>query len=865
MAKVEPEVRLIHQLDPKFHKTLPRGIDSVRPKESRSVRTDNAHDLIAGFHDDIGRTHLNHKPGTRPFERVRRYYHDRHVIKKGNIPESFFEAQRRIAREQGHGDLEITQNVRNEHARVITADQKASLDLWLNYLTHEDTQDYSIGLKHWAFNGMLKLGTFDKEKGKFTKRASDTVAPFADLNHEALAYVFDYMEKKFQVDAKNLKKQERDGEFEKLIPEYDSELKTALAEANFGKLYAFAKSQLGESQVGDEVEGKWVRYYRGSDYLPLVNSLRGKGTGWCTAAESTAQKQLQGGDFYVFYSNDQNGEPTIPRVAIRMEGARIAEVRGVSENQNIDPYISSVVKAKLDEFPDAELYKKKVDDMERLTEVDKKINKGLKLSPEELKFLFELEKPIDGFGYEKDPRVKELRVKLGPEVKEDLAEILNCNIEEVAMNEADLKEGIKYFVGDIVARDMENFELPSTLKMVFGNLDLDHVDSCHLPKDLERVTGNLITYTLLDEELPPKLSFVGGDFNLYCCQATKLPDTLAHVGGSLDLHFSEIEKIPSSLKFVGGDLRLKDCKVEEIEEGLSYVGGSVKVYKSYMEGCERTTELPDSLSYVGGNLEMDLSTCTKLPSSLVSVGGNLLLPDAAKTLPPGLKSIGGSLGIRHKGIEDIPDTLEHIGGNFYIAKSNLKQFPKGLKNIGGDLTIGEESQVTDISGSLEVVGGGLSLEGSQVKKISAPLRQVGGTFKLCLWNKALQAWPPTLEHIGNVEGLGYYQNEIMDQLPATLKYFGGDVNTAEQFGRTKSYFGHLESLPDSLEHIKGSVTLGEKFKKLPDNLQRIGGNLSIWQSQVDELPPDLLYIGGHFKDAFKLTKQPDARLVVAAA
>ena len=58
---------------------------------------------------------------------------------------------------------------------------------------------------------------------------------------------------------------------------------------------------------------------QGSDHMKLVKSLEGKDTGWCTAGASTAKTQLEGGDFYLYYSYDSEGNPTIPRIAIRME------------------------------------------------------------------------------------------------------------------------------------------------------------------------------------------------------------------------------------------------------------------------------------------------------------------------------------------------------------------------------------------------------------------------------------------------------------------------------------------------------------------------------------------------------------------
>ena len=61
----------------------------------------------------------------------------------------------------------------------------------------------------------------------------------------------------------------------------------------------------------------------GTDHMPLVESLKGYNTGWCTAGESTAKTQLQGGDFYVYYTLDENDEYKVPRIAIRMENNQI--------------------------------------------------------------------------------------------------------------------------------------------------------------------------------------------------------------------------------------------------------------------------------------------------------------------------------------------------------------------------------------------------------------------------------------------------------------------------------------------------------------------------------------------------------------
>ena len=42
---------------------------------------------------------------------------------------------------------------------------------------------------------LTKLGTYDKDKSEFQKRSRDTTAPYPELNREALAYVYDVLNK----------------------------------------------------------------------------------------------------------------------------------------------------------------------------------------------------------------------------------------------------------------------------------------------------------------------------------------------------------------------------------------------------------------------------------------------------------------------------------------------------------------------------------------------------------------------------------------------------------------------------------------------------------------------------------------------
>ena len=375
----------------------------------------------------------------RGLEALKQVLHDKFVIKPEEIPESYFDNQRRLAREQGHGDIEVTDEARDQLIEVIITDQKSTLDNWIDYLSSDDAT-YPDWLKYYAFRSITNLGEYDKEKKQFSKRSKGTTKPFPDLNREALAYTLDAIEKKYQKETVNVDGQSEDEkkQFEKL-----------LQGENFAKLYAWAIDKVtpASQEAITNTKGKWVKYDRNSDHMPLVESLQGHGTGWCTAGESTAEAQLKGGDFYVYYSLDQGGKPNIPRAAIRMQEGSIAEVRGIAPEQNLDPYIGDVVKDKLKEFPDGEQYEKKSSDMKRLTEIDNKARQGKQLAKDDLVFLYEINSPIEGFGYQRDPRIQELRSQRNPE--EDIPIVFECGKDQIAHTIKEINQGIKAYIGSL--------------------------------------------------------------------------------------------------------------------------------------------------------------------------------------------------------------------------------------------------------------------------------------------------------------------------------------------------------------------------------------------------------------------------------
>lgn len=393
----------------------------------------------------------------RGMEALKEVLYKNFVIKPEEIPEAYFENQRRIAREQGHGDVEIPDEQKEQLAEVLITDQKSSLDMWVDYLASSDAT-YPDWLKYFAFRSITQMGEYDKEKKQFTKRSKGTVKPFPDLNREALAYVLDSVEKKIKKDTTDISKltEEERREFAEFLHNLTRldgaeqvEFQKLLDSENFAKLYAFAidKCTPASQEQKETVDGKWVKYSRGSDATPLVESLQGHGTGWCTAGESTARAQLNAGDFYVFYSLDKDGNPTIPRAAIRMQENSIAEVRGIAKEQNLDLFIAPIVQEKLNEFPDGARYEKKAGDMKKLTAIEKKIESNELLTKDDLVFLYEIDNKIEGFGYQKDPRITEILNKRDP--KEDAPIVFDCTPSQIATAQNEITENTKAYIGPL--------------------------------------------------------------------------------------------------------------------------------------------------------------------------------------------------------------------------------------------------------------------------------------------------------------------------------------------------------------------------------------------------------------------------------
>lgn len=81
-----------------------------------------------------------------------------------------------------------------------------------------------------------------------------------------------------------------------------------------------------------------------------------------------------------------------------MEGENIAEVRGIAEQQNLDPYITPVLEEKMQKFGEqASDYQKKMETMKKITLLEQKSQANTPPTDEEIELLYTNE--TCGFGY----------------------------------------------------------------------------------------------------------------------------------------------------------------------------------------------------------------------------------------------------------------------------------------------------------------------------------------------------------------------------------------------------------------------------------------------------------------------------------
>ena len=354
-------------------------------------------EIIREYLELIEKMHDKAQNSERKREIIKELYYDKYVIKKENLP----------------------QRLSDDNKEKIIKAQKIRLGEWIDYLTDKSTL-YPMWAKYWIFREMLKLGAYNAKTDRYDKRTKTTINPFVEVNPSVIAECIENISELLgnnRQSGQQIRKKIGNVSFERMYIEYQKKLKERI------------KTN----------EGRWVKYNYGNkeDAKILAKSLDGYDTKWCTASEGWAIDQLcggggyPGGDFYIYYTKDENSEYKIPRIAISINGhTRIVEIRGIEKGQNLEKNLIDVLELKLKDMTSLNQNDVKknlmiIDDLKELMLISKKTQSNIPLTPQEIMDLYTKRY---GFGLEQDELVKEIMKKRNP--IEDYYSIKDLGIDE---------------------------------------------------------------------------------------------------------------------------------------------------------------------------------------------------------------------------------------------------------------------------------------------------------------------------------------------------------------------------------------------------------------------------------------------------
>ena len=346
------------------------------------------------------------------------------VIEPDDIPESYWQSQEQILRDNGHGDMHLGQFEKQQLTESIQQQQRESVDSWANYLGDKNSP-YPIWFKIYAFDGMSKMGVFEKNKGKFGKRDKTTVAPYPHLNPAVLAKVYGTIAAFYGISDQERYDDQEDSKG-------SQELEQLIRSGNFNNLYS--KLLLEQKSIPEipknpeDVHGTWIEYRPGEEQ---ELSFAAEGTPWCIADPGVGRNYLRYGEygealeqeeddpnnkakFILFHLN--NPSTNLPAdtacASIRLgPDGDVAEISGLQDGQALDDVLVPVVQEKVKSLPGGEKFLQAFADKQELIQLDRKWQANEPFTQEEWDFVFEVNRRIvklDTYRDE-DPRLREFR------------------------------------------------------------------------------------------------------------------------------------------------------------------------------------------------------------------------------------------------------------------------------------------------------------------------------------------------------------------------------------------------------------------------------------------------------------------------
>ena len=220
---------------------------------------------------------------------------------------------------------------------------------------------------------------------------------------------------------------------------------------------------------------EWIKYNKGSNPLEILELVKDNNV-WNLNREEIHQV-LDKNDILFFVVDGSI------KLMIYVNGLKVNGVFGYGEKAKVEDIYLDDLKKELSLFKDNKEYMEKVNNHIQVAEVYKKFNNDEELNVDDLKVIYQVNKPLEGFTSALEQKLDEMKSK---RIKEkDISEIFNVNEEKIAYDIDDVNEETEVFVGNLSVDDY-NLDLISNIKYVIGYIYLDnkklktkvHVKSC---------------------------------------------------------------------------------------------------------------------------------------------------------------------------------------------------------------------------------------------------------------------------------------------------------------------------------------------------------------------------------------------------
>lgn len=208
--------------------------------------------------------------------------------------------------------------------------------------------------------------------------------------------------------------------------------------------------------------GKWVKYNKGSNPVDVLNEVKDNNV-WNLNWEEI-DKVLSDNDILFFIDEDSI------KLMLYVSGLKVNGVFGYGEKARVEDKYLDDLKKELSLFKDNKEYMEKVNNHIQVANVYKKFNNDEELTIDDLKVVYQVNKPLEGFTGALDQKLDE--IKENRIIEKDLSEIFDVNEELIVFDNEDITEETEVFVGNLSV-DNDNIELIQNIKYVIGYVYLD--------------------------------------------------------------------------------------------------------------------------------------------------------------------------------------------------------------------------------------------------------------------------------------------------------------------------------------------------------------------------------------------------------